>query len=55
MYMCDCLHSVIPKKSYTNTVIAGKVMSPAVNHKKRENGMIPQFLPVPVGNSIRHG
>ena len=37
--MCDCLYSAIPKKSYINSVIAGMVVSAAVNHK-RENGMI---------------
>ena len=53
--MCDCLYSAIPKKSYINSVIAGMVVSAAVNHKKRENGMIAQLLPDPEGNSIRNG
>ena len=38
--MSDHLHSVIPKKFYINSVIAGMVVSAAVNHKKREKGII---------------
>ena len=49
---CAC---VIAKKPYINSVIAGMVVKAAVNQKKREDGMIDQFLPVPVGINIAHG
>ena len=55
MCMCDCLQILTIKKSYINSVIAGMIVSAAVNQKKRKNGKIAQFLPVPVANSIRYG